>query len=402
VAVLGAGPSGSLLSTHLARSGLDVDVFERETFPRFHIGQSLLPMSVPLLEEIGVDLSTASYSVRKDGALFYSTAFDQMKRFDFSNTLDGTFNYAYQVQRGPFDDELAQTASDAGATVHFDTPVRGWNETDERVVLHGDWGKTSARYLVDATGQSAVLARENDAFRRIDDFGKIATYTMVEDVRNDEFQEMFSDGHVLVVTFEDAWGWCIPLPDDRASIGLVEKTPDQERSPQGVIEEYVRESSILEDLLAGGSYDGRFMRSANYSFYNTKPVTDRTVAVGDSYAFLDPIFASAIHRGLYSAKRLSSELLDHARHDKPLSLQEYFDEINVACEVFTWMIDKFYNTNWIQNMFFTADQPPRTQLEITSILAGDVWRNDNQYQNMLLESSRHSYFDDLIQEEHPA
>lgn len=392
IAVVGAGPCGSFLSTHLARKGLSVDVFERETFPRFHVGQSLLPMSIPLLEEIGLDLGSVDYSVRKDGALFYSTSLDELRRFDFDTTLDGTFNYAYQVQRGPFDADLADKASAAGADVHFNHSVDDWSERENSVVLTGDWGECSARYLVDATGQYARMARKHDTFHRIEEFGKIASYTLYPDVTNEQFAETFKHGDVLVITYEDAWGWCIRLPDNQASVGLVEKNPESGRSAEAVVEGLRESCDFLESLLRGAGQPEEYHRSANYSFINTQPVTDRTVALGDAYAFLDPIYASAIHRGFYSARQLADELERHAQSNADFDLEDYFNEINLACKVFTRMIDKFYNTNWVQNMFFADNQPLRNQREITSILAGDIWREDNGYQQLLLRSSRGDHF----------
>lgn len=392
VAVIGAGPSGSFLATHLARKGLSVDVFERETFPRFHVGQSLLPMSIPLLDEINVDLGPAEYSVRKEGALFYSTHLGELRRFDFDTTLDGTFTHAYQVERGPFDAHLADRAETTGARLHFDHTVEDWNERDESVRLYGDWGECTARYLVDATGQHARMARKHDAFHRIEEFGKIASFTLFPGVTNDRFREVFDRGDVLVITFDDAWGWCIRLPNNKASVGLVEKNPTSARSAESVITSLREECGFLGELLAGADEPDQYHRSANYSFINTQPVTNRTVALGDAYAFLDPIYASAIHRAFYSGRLLAEKLEDHLARNADLELDEYFQEINVACKVFTRMIDKFYNTKWIENMFFAENQPLRNQREITSILAGDVWREDNQYQELLLRSSRGDYF----------
>lgn len=387
VAVVGAGPSGSYLACHLARRGLSVDVFEKDTFPRFHVGQSLLPMSVPLLEEVGLDLSRASYALRKDGALFYESELDEMRRFDFDVTLEGTFTYAYQVERGPFDKALADRAAEHGASIRYGHGVDGWREADDGVELEGEWGRCRARYLVDATGQRAMMARKHDAFERFDSFGKIGSFTLFGNVTNRFFREIFDRGDVLVVTFPDAWAWCIRLPEDKASVGLVEKNPVSGRGAEATLT-FLRDScSLIDRLLEGGERIDPYRRTSNYSFINRRPATDRTVSLGDAYVFLDPIYASAIHRALYSGHRLSAFLAEAAEKNTPLDLDDYFAEINVATRVFVRMIDKFYHTRWIKNMFFAPNPPRRTQKEITTILAGDVWREDNQYQNLLLESS---------------
>jgi len=387
VAVVGGGPAGSHLAARLAERGLSVDVFERETFPRFHVGQSLLPMSIPLLEEIGLDLSGAPYALRKEGALFYDGELEEMRRFDFDVTLEETFTYAYQLERGPFDRDLAERAIDRGAAVHYEHPVDDWEEDEEGVTLQGPWGRCRARYLVDATGQHARMARKHDSFRRIDDFGKIASFTLFGDVTNDFFRETFRHGDVLVVTLPDAWGWCICLPGDKASLGLVERTPVAGRGPEEALASLRATCSLVEDLLEGAERIDPYRRTSNYSFVNRRPATDRTVALGDAYVFLDPIYASAIHRALYSGRRLAERIGEAAGENAPLRLDAYFEEIDRATHVFVRMIHKFYHTRWIQNMFFAPDPPERTRREITTILAGDIWRDDNQYQNLLLQSA---------------
>lgn len=402
VAIIGAGPAGSFLATHLALNGVSVEVFERETFPRFHVGQSLVPMSIPLLEEIDVDLASVDYSVRKEGALFYSTEMDELRRFDFDNTMDGTFTYAYQVERGPFDKHLADRASEAGARIRYNHTVKDWTERDDSVVIEGNEDTSTAKYMVDATGQRAMMAHKQNAFERIEEFGQTASFGLFRDVTNDRFQDLFQHGDVLVLTFGDAWGWCIRLPDDKASVGLVERDPVTGRAAETVIENLQSNCPFFDDLLEGARPPEQYHRSANYSFVNNCPVTDRVVAVGDAYTFLDPIYASAIHRAFYSARLLSKELVEHLETNRDLQLTSYFHEVNRACKVFTRMIEKFYNTNWIENMFFGENQPLKTQREITSILCGDIWRDDNQYQNMMLNASRGAYFSDHASSENTA
>lgn len=386
VGIVGAGPAGSSLACYLARRDRDVVVFEREDFPRFHVGQSLVPMTVPLLKDLGIDLSGAEYALRKEGVIFHDPELGDTRRFDFDDTQDGTFNYAYQVMRGPFDKELADRASDLGARVEYDTVVEDWREDEEGVTVQCEEGNHRVAFLVDATGQRAMHARKHDSYETIDSFGKIASFTLYEEVRNPRFHELFSEGDVLIVSLPDSWAWCISLPGNRASVGLVEQDPQHSRSPEDALEWAYSNSSFLRGLVEDAVPSGQYRRSSNYSFFNANPSTDRTVALGDAYVFLDPIFASAIHRAVYDARELAGELDDSLRRETVLHLDDYFEHIDRANQVFVRMIEKYYHTRWIENMFFASEQPPKTFREITSLLAGDVWREDNQFMNLLLEA----------------
>lgn len=386
VGIVGAGPAGSSLACYLARRDRDVVVFERERFPRFHVGQSLVPMTVPLLQDMGINLSEADYALRKEGVIFHDPDLGDTRRFDFDDTQEDTFTYAYQVMRGPFDEELVDRASELGARINYDTPVEDWEEDEGGVTVQLPEETRRVAFLVDATGQRALHARKHDSYETIDSFGKIASFTLYEDVRNPRFHELFSQGDVLIVSLPDSWAWCISLPGNRASVGLVEQKPEHSRSPEDALKWAYSNSSFLRELVEDATPAGPYRRSSNYSFFNATPSTDRTVALGDAYVFLDPIFASAIHRAVYDARELAGELDESLRQNSVLDLDDYFQHIDRANQVFVRMVEKYYDTHWIENMFFASEQPPKTFREITSLLAGDVWREDNQFMNLLLEA----------------
>jgi FADH2-dependent halogenase len=396
VGIVGAGPAGSSLACYLARRGRDVEVYERDQFPRFHVGQSLIPMTVPLLRDLGIELSEADYALRKEGVIFHDPELGDTRRFDFDDTQEGTFTYAYQVMRAPFDKTMADRAEQLGAHVEYEASVEDWVEDRDGVDVRFENGNDRrVSFLVDASGQRAMHARKHDSYETIDSFGKIASFTLYEDVENRRFHELFSEGDVLIVDLPASWAWCISLPGNRASVGLVEQEPEHSRSPEDALEWAYSNCSFLWGLIEDATPTGQYRRSSNYSFYNASPSTDRTVALGDAYVFLDPIFASAIHRAIYDARELADELETCLEEGALLELDDYFQHIDRANQVFVRMIEKYYHTRWIENMFFADEQPPKTFREITSLLAGDVWREDNQFMNLLLEADSDAIPDQL-------
>ncbi len=387
VAVIGAGPAGSVFGGSLAKRGHNVLILEKTTFPRFHTGESLLPMTEPHLRDFGVDLDEANYALKKDGAKIHDTRKHETESSPFRRAREGVPKHAHQVLRSAFDRDLAEQAETNGAHISFDSRVTGWNEQADGVcVQFDDRPELQCRYLVDATGQRAFMGRRNDTLHRIDDFGQVATYTHYKQVPPEAIPDSLDGGELMVGLLEEGWTWCIPLPNRTVSVGLVEQAPDPSKTAREAITSALQQVGPLSNLLERGSPVDWVNRCAGYSFINRKPYTERTVCVGDAYVFLDPIFASAIHRAVVSARQLASRMSDLLERNSRLDLENYFDWVDRGHQVFGRLISRFYNTNWIQHMFFTEDRPESMVREVTSVLAGDIWRDDNTFLNMLLRS----------------
>jgi len=386
VAIVGAGPGGTSLAGYLQLAGVRTCVLERETFPRFHIGESLLTASIPRIAALGLDLSKAPYALRKPGALFLHEPSGEHLRIDFAHALPGTFPHAYQVERQHFDEALAQCAARLGADVRFACAVKGWNEDVDGVEVSGDWGRVRARYMIDATGQDAILGRRRRTMEPLDRFGRAASFSTFGGVKSELARRHVGAGDIAIILVDGGWVWLIPLPGERVSVGVVEVAPAPGVSAEQVLLERIAGSPYFTEFLAGAERIAPVRRIANYSYYNREPCTARCGTVGDASAFLDPIFSSGVTVAIATAELLAAEIAAALRAGRALALEEYKRTCTKAYTTFDRLIERFYRPQWVRDVFFASERDDRLVREFTSILAGDVWRDDNGIQRMLLDA----------------
>ncbi len=388
VAVIGAGPTGSVLAGSLAEQGHRVFVFEKNSFPRFHIGESLLPMTEPYFREFGLELDDEEFAIQKHGALFYEAETNRTEPVPFSRTRDGTPSYAHQVKRSAFDQKLVELARSKGAEIHFNQTVSGWDEQEDFVhVRFDDHPEIRCRYLVDASGQRAMMGRQHETVEHIDDFGRVATYTHYKNVPWNFLPEAMQNGEILIALVGDGWLWGIPLSNGWFSVGRVERNPDPEPTKREAVLTAIEQIQPISDLDDIGTRVNPVQRCSGYSYVNRQPHTRRTVCVGDAHAFLDPIFSTAIHLAVSSATQLSEELDEHLNENDPLKLDDYLEWIEYAHHLYGRLIHRFYQKNWVHNTFFTSDRPESLVRDVTSILAGDIRYEKNRFLNMLMNTS---------------
>jgi flavin-dependent dehydrogenase len=386
VAIVGAGPGGSSLAGFLRLLGVRVTVFEKDVFPRFHVGESLLTMSIPALLELGIDLDRAPFALKKPGALFRDERSGESIRIDFAHALEGTFPFAYQVERGPFDHALALRAEELGADVRFGTEVLDVREDEAGVELTGPFGSCRARFVVDASGQEALVGRKRRSLRQLERFGRCASFSTYGNVQSELARSIVGGGDIGVILSPHGWLWLIPLPRERVSVGLVERTPRAGTTAEETLTSCISGSAFLSRVFAGAECIAPFRRIANYSYYNVEPSTERVVSLGDARAFLDPIFSSGVTIAVLSARLLAREIARVLREGTALELTDYWARCEVAYTTFDRLIERFYRPEWVHNVLFAAGRETRLVREFTAILAGDVWRGDNSVQEMLLKS----------------
>jgi len=389
IAVAGAGPAGTVTAASLARSGFDVIVLERDVFPRFHVGESLLPLGITVLHALGIDLDHESFALRKTGARILEETRGEQYRISFDRTLPGTFPHAYQVDRARFDAHLAEMARGHGAEISFGSRVRRIHEREEEVVIETDSEPVSCRYFIDATGQDALGAKSRGGRRWVRGLGRYATFTQYEGVRGGLAADLFETGDILVMLLAaERWGWVIPLPDRRVSVGVVHRDGAPVLPAETCMEALIEGSPLLTGLLAGARRREPVRRCSDFSFYARTPTTARTTTVGDAACFLDPVFSSGISLGIYAGKKLADAMTPSVRLDHPLALAAHHAEMQHGYAVWERLLERFYRPNWVENTFFSPDKPDSYVRQLNTILAGDVWREDNPWQNKLLASRR--------------
>jgi len=386
VIVVGGGPAGSTAANFLASKGHDVLLLEKEVFPRFHIGESLLPIDVPLFERLGVELPRERF-IKKAGAEFIDEATGETKTFLFDQALQGTPPYAFQVERAHFDQLLLRQAGKRGAEVREGVKVEGitFDEAGAGPVrVDSSAGAFEARFLIDATGQDAFLARSNRTVEPLKGFGRAAVFRHYEPLRPEIAAELYDTGNIKVLMIPDGWMWLIPLSGNKLSVGLVNRGTN---SPEALAEATAR-SPLIQRLIAGTeATEPRIIR--NFSYRNRRAYGARFACAGDASCFLDPVFSSGVSLGMLSAESVAgilSPALREGREADPDLMKAHAKKMEVGYRSFAGLIHRFYNAGLVHKLFFQDTEGEPLRPGITSVLGCDLWRDDNPFQQILLRS----------------
>jgi len=377
VLVVGGGPAGSTVATVLAQHGLHVAVFEREPFPRFHIGESLLPANVPLFERLGCHTAVRQAGfLRKPGASFY----DEYERrgvntFAFQPT---SFQpaFAYNVVRASFDAVLLQHAAHSGATVYRQHTVRQPCVESDRVVVQvhtpdGARHAVQAKVLVDASGRAAVLGSSLGQREALPDLGKVAIFAHFQGTRRDP---TVPNGNIRIHIVRDGWVWWIPFADGTDSIGcIVHARAVKERGGgmDRLFEEVLATSPCLTRGLAGAQRLTPVHTAANFSYRIVPMVGDRYLAVGDAAGFVDPIFSAGVFIAMRSAELAAEAIVQAFRRDdfRARRFHPYAARTRRGIAPFLALVQRFYEPAFL-DLFFSSHPPVRLYRAILWVLSG--------------------------------
>lgn len=384
--VIGGGPAGSTTAALLARAGVSVLLIEKEAFPRFHIGESLLPRSVPILEKLGVDPGGPAFHY-KGGAEFFDEKTGDHAVYPFADALPGVPPHAYQVDRALFDAALLDRARSLGAAVHEGERAKAVEVEENEVKVVTAVETYSARFCVDATGQDAFFARRDRTTVPIESFGRAAVFTHYSGLTDDAIDVIGSQGNIKVLMGEAGWGWLIPLSGRRLSVGAV--TRNGSVTPE-LLEAAIESSPLTRRLITGAErLSTRVIR--NFSYKNSVPSRARCTSVGDAACFLDPVFSSGVALAMLGAEAVTDKLvpaLSEGRENDPELMTSVWTHMERAYESMGSLIYAFYHTGLLRNLFFAKHPDKVLRSGLISILALDVWRSDNAFQDMLLKSRR--------------
>lgn len=382
VLVVGGGPAGSTIATLLARRGERVLLLEKERHPRFHIGESLLPMNMPLFEELGVAEEIARIGIPKYGAEFVSPWHDKPSHLDFAQAWDKSVSSAYEVRRSEFDHVLLKNAAAAGAQV-----IEGWRvggvefPAEGGVVAEarcddGQQQQFRAKFLVDASGRDTLLATKFASKVSNKQHHTAAIYGHFTGARRLPGKQV---GNISLFWFDHGWFWFIPLLDGTTSVGAVCNAnfmKTRQTDVTSFFQSVIAMSPALSDRLRDAEMIGPATATGNYSYKSSRISGPNYIMVGDAYGFIDPVFSSGVLIAMKSgfmAVDAVSACLHKPKTEAEVALRRYHADVDRAMLRFSWFIYRV-NRPGIRALFMQHGNPLRLREAVMGLLAGDVFR----------------------------
>jgi flavin-dependent dehydrogenase len=381
VIVAGGGPAGSTAASWLARSGHRVILFERDRFPRFHIGESLLASVNDALSAIGADdLIRQAAFPQKWGATFM-TGDGHIERFaDFAVAPDVRAPQTWQVHRAKFDDILLRHAAASGADVREQQRVLDLAFDDDGVTVTIQGGQppytVRARAIVDASGRGSLLSRKFNL--RVDEtrLANLAVFSHYSGVPRGEGRRA---GDIRIIAREDlGWFWMIPISDDLMSVGVVlpQSAARAVRGlePGALLDRAITETPAVGRLLVSARREWPVRVEKDFSFGSRAYAGDRWVLAGDAGSFLDPVFSTgvaiALESGLEAAQAVADGLTSGDLSAR--TFRRFERRQRQRYRAFRRFVLGFYTPEF-RDLFFAEEPPPRMFSALITVFAG-YWR----------------------------
>lgn len=381
VLVIGGGPGGSTISAFLSQMGWKVVLFEKEHHPRFHIGESLLPLNMPLLERLGVHEAVDKIGVVKLGAEFNSPGYKPATYY-FSNAMDRAYPSAYQVRRSEFDHALLKNSAAKGTDVREGVKVtevqfREGQTTlvttvDENAVVQ----RWETKFLVDASGRDTFLANRFKTKKRNPTHQSSAVFGHFRGVERREGKD---EGNISVYWFEHGWYWMIPLRDGIMSAGAV-CWPYYLKSRKTNVDQFLLDTINLCPEMAqrfkNASLIAPAMATGNFSYQAESMIGDNYLMVGDAFTFIDPVFSTGVFLAMNSGE-LGSRVVNEYLRTGAISAKtrrSYDRTIRSGVKTFSWFIYRI-TTPALRKMFMSPRNMFRMEEAVLSLLSADVFRN---------------------------
>ena len=383
VIIIGAGPAGSTAAAVLAEKGRRVLVLEREKFPRYHIGESLIPYTYFPLQRIGlIEKMKASHFPKKYSVQFVNPDGKLSHPFYFFKRLEHEASCTWQVLRSEFDQMLLDNAREKGAEVLEETTVREMIREDGYVrgvrAVRREWGDVEFRapITIDASGRDAFAVTRNGWKVRDPQLNKIAIWTYYKGALRDAG---IDEGATTVAYVpEKGWFWYIPLPDDVISVGIVAEKDYLYSGTRDLAEIYHREigkNKWIQEHVATGKQFGPYRVTGEYSYRSRHCASNGLVLIGDAFAFLDPVFSSGVFIALRSGE-LGADAVDAALTAGDYSaarFDAYGRELCAGIEAMRKLVYSFYDHEFSFRVF--VREYPELAGDLTDCLMGHLFRD---------------------------
>ena len=373
VAIIGGGPAGSTAANLLAQHGRRVIVLEREKFPRFHIGESLLPYSLSAFDRLGVRANLESCAIEKRGGEVATACGTRQIKFYFANGFRLKHHHAYQVERSVFDQMLLEQARERGAEIREETTVHATAFDSDGVTLDTSSGGVRARYLIDASGRQTVIGQQLGLKKTYEHLRKFSCFAHFDNVQRDSGMDA---GLTRLARASDYWFWLIPIDETRTSIGVVmdlETFRALKKSPEAALDWAINDSELMRTRLEHARRTTPVYSAGDYSYRNTRLAGERWLLAGDAAGFIDPIFSTGVFLAIHSGEQCADTL--HAVLARPEKRARLFAryERDVHC-----VMDKYlrFVTAWYRPEFIEVFTSPTQRFElapaVNAVLAGNL------------------------------
>ncbi|CAM1348374.1 NAD(P)/FAD-dependent oxidoreductase [Tenacibaculum insulae] len=384
VLIIGAGPSGCVAASYLHKKGCNVKVVEKNKFPRFVIGESLLPRCMDHFEEVDLlaCLKKQNFEV-KNGARFLRG--DEVCNFDFSKKHTKGWDWTWQVPRADFDNTLVEELTKRGVNFDFEKEVTDvvFNENGTSITTikdkNGKQNKVVAKYIIDSSGYGRVLPRILNLEKPSTLLNQSSIFTHVKDIKRPDGWEGTRITFDVIDT--RTWFWVIPFSNGTTSIGFVGPT-ELIASYKGNTSEKLSKMLTLSDYYYDRFNEVDFLFNPieikNYSKSVTKLYGKGYVLTGNSAEFLDPVFSSGVTFATESALLAAKLIVKELEGNNVNWETEYSEYIKEGVNVFATYVKEWYTGN-LQKLFFHKPENPEIKKQICAVLAGYVWDKTNPF-----------------------
>lgn len=385
VIIIGAGPAGCIAGALLANKGHQVTIIERDIFPRFSIGESLLPQCMEFIEQAGMldAVNSAGFQLKSGAAFIHGKMHSE---FCFSDKFTQGYHSTFQVQRDKFDQLLANEAQRMGVEIRWQQELIDADFSKPRPILSIKKEKDAqyqikASFVLDASGFGRVLPRLLNLEKLSDLPCRQSLFTHLKDNIDCPAYDRNKIRIIVHPDYRDVWYWLIPFSNGRCSLGVVaepiffESISDDHST---AFQQLIKQEPSLAKLLKNASFDTKISSLKGYSTDVTSLYGKNYALLGNAGEFLDPVFSSGVTIAMKSAS-LAAELLDKQLNGQQVDWQEQFVEpLQVGVETFRTFVNAWYEGG-LQDVVFYGQQQENIKQMICSILAGYVWDEKNPY-----------------------
>ena len=389
VAIIGGGPAGSTAAILLSKAGRRVIVLERDKFPRFHIGESLLPFSMQTFTRLGLQEKLRAGFLEKFGGEIAEAGGEKAAKFYFKDGFGSRTDRSYQVTRSKFDKMLLDHAAESGAEVREETLVENvdFDRDGAMLSLRRDarsrvLGRAEARlsenirarYVVDASGRNSVIGNKFKLKKSYQHLQKLSLFAHYEGL---EREKGIDATLTRMVRTLQSWFWVIPLENDRTSIGVVLEAADFKSSglsAEEFFERAIAEQPLVRNRIGAGRRVSQVYTAADFSYRSERLAGDRWLLAGDAAGFIDPVFSSGVFLAVLAGEQAADvlhEVLDHPKRARSL-FRHYERLVNRAMDVYLRFVESWYGGKEFIEVFLTPTELFQIPPAVNAVLGGNI------------------------------